>query len=152
MRRAAQPMNAFRHLAPGLGAMRIAIGLLAIVAVAAGACGNPREEARNELRELYAAVDQHARVHRAYPLTIDPERAASATNLPPRARAGVRVELVHAGADGFQAVARRAPWVCSMNVDATRHQRLKCAPLSNAEPEAGADSAARPVSPLETRP
>ena len=126
---------------------------LAAVAVALGGCSNPREEARTELRELRVALEQHAKAYGRYPDTVDAARPASATNLPHSPKRGVSVELVHAGAEGFQALARRAPWICTMNVDARHVEKLRCAPLSNSAPTVPAsDSAARSASPLETRP
>jgi hypothetical protein len=133
--------------------MKTGIVVAAATIAALGGCANPRAEARDALHDLRAALDQHARVYGAYPSTIDPARPLSATNLPHHPPAGVGVELVHAGADGFQALARRRPWVCSMNVDATRRERLKCAPLTSNGPERPDSGAApRPALPLETRP
>jgi len=124
---------------------------LAAVAIALGGCGNPRADAREELRQLRAALEQHAKEYGRYPETVDPARPASATNLPHRPKSGVSVELVHAGADGFQALARRQPWICSMNVDARHVEKLKCAPLTGLATDAPGDSVRSP-SPLETRP
>lgn len=123
-----------------------------MLAIALAGCANPREEARDELRALRVALEQHAREYGRYPDTIDAARPANATNLPHQPRSGVTVELVHAGADGLQALARRRPWVCSMNVDAKRAERLECAPLTSSAPSVPADSARRSPSPLETRP
>jgi hypothetical protein len=125
---------------------RLPIHVLAAMAFALGACANPREEAREELGRLRAAMEQHAARYGAYPQTIDAARPASATNLPHRPQEGVTVELVHAGADGFQALARRPPWVCTMGVDARHAQRLECAPLtSQAPPAAPGSRAANPL-------
>jgi uncharacterized lipoprotein NlpE involved in copper resistance len=129
---------------------RTRIFILAAAALALGGCGNPREDARAELRQLRVALEQHAKQYGRYPDTVDAARPASATNLPHQPRSGVTVELVHAGADGFQALARRAPWTCTMNVDARHVERLECAPLTSSAP--APDSAARPPSPIETRP
>ncbi|HEV7587733.1 MAG TPA: hypothetical protein VGO40_06350 [Longimicrobium sp.] len=131
---------------------RLRICVLAVLTIASGGCANPREEARDELRGLRLAVEQHARDYGRYPKTVDAGRPASATNLPHRPRRGVTVELVHAGADGFQALARRRPWVCSMNVDARHVERLKCAPLTSPATNVPTGGARRAPSPLETRP
>jgi hypothetical protein len=131
---------------------RLRICTFAVLAIALGGCANPREEARDELRGLRVALEQHAKEYGRFPDTIDAGRPASATNLPRRPRSGVSVELVHAGADGIQALARRPPWVCSMNVDARHAEKLKCATLSSSASDAPADSARRSPSPLETRP
>jgi hypothetical protein len=124
----------------------------AAVAVILAGCGNPRADARAELRRLREAVEQHAKEHGRYPETIDPGRPASATNLPHEPRSGVSVELMHAGADGFQALARSRPWICSMNVDARRGETVECAPLTSSNPGVPPDSTKRAPSPLETRP
>lgn len=99
------------------------------------ACRNPREDARGELHRLRTELDQHrARLGR-YPDTLDPRRPASPANLPFAPRKGVAVRLVHAGDDGIQALARQAPWTCSLNVDPRRGERIECTPLSTAEPD-----------------
>jgi hypothetical protein len=131
--------------------MSMRVCTLAAAVVALAGCGNPREDARGELRRLRAALEEHATEYGRYPDTIDAARPASATNLPLEPRRGVSVELVHAGADGFQALARRRPWVCSMNVDARHAERLKCAPLTSSAPDGPAPSRP-PPSVIETRP
>jgi|GEM_PF-3436331 len=119
--------------------------VLAAAAVALGGCANPREEARDELRGLRMAMEQHATRYGRYPDTVDAGLPASATNLPHKPRSGVTVELVHAGADGFQALARRRPWVCTMNVDAKHAESLECAPLTSTTPEAPVGSRTSPL-------
>ena len=122
---------------------------LALVAVLAG-CGDAREDARNELRRLHGEVQQHAARFGRYPDTIDAARPAGPTNLPHTAAKGIRVRLVHAGADGFQALAVSAPWICSLNVDAKKAERMRCTPLNQTD-GAAADSAP-PAGILHTRP
>jgi hypothetical protein len=117
----------------------------AAAAVALGGCANPREEAREALRGLRVAMEQHATRYGRYPDTVDAGLPASATNLPNQPRSGVRVELVHAGADGFQALARRRPWVCTMNVDARHAESLECVPLTNAPPAPPSGSRTNPM-------
>jgi len=116
------------------------------IALVLGACANPREEARGELRKLRTALDEHRARHGRYPESIDPRQPASAANLPLRPREGVSLELVHAGADGLQALARRPPWICTMNVDARGAERLRCATLSNTDAPASGSRA----SPLDS--
>ena len=137
------------------------IVVLAAMAVALGGCSNPREEARAELRRLREAVEQHEKEYGRYPETVDGGRPASAANLAHRPPSGITIQLVHAGADGFQAVARRRPWVCSLNVDARGAEKLECAPLTSPASDVSAptgtpaspfDSVPRPPSPVETRP
>jgi hypothetical protein len=137
------------------------IVILAAMAVALGGCSNPREEARAELRRLREAVEQHAKEYGRYPDTVDPGRPASATNLAHQPPSGVTIRLVHAGADGFQAVAHRRPWVCSLNVDARGAEKMECAPLNSPVSDGSAptrspaspfDSVPRSPSPVETRP
>jgi len=106
---------------------------LAAMTMLLGACANPREEAREELRKLRTAMDEHRARYGRYPSAIDPRQPASAANLPLHPRDGVGVELVHAGANGFQALARRRPWICTMNVDAQGAERLECATLSSSD-------------------
>lgn len=113
---------------------RIRLCMLAAAALALGGCANPREEARGELRRLRVALEEHARRYGRYPDTLDAGLPASTANLPLRPREGVSLELVHAGADGFQALARRRPWICTMNVDARGAERLRCATLSSDAP------------------
>jgi hypothetical protein len=141
--------------------IRPRIVILAAMAVALGGCSNPREEARAELRRLRKAVEQHEKEYGRYPDTVDAGRPASATNLAHQPPSGVTLRLVHAGADGFQAVARRRPWVCSLNVDARGAEKLECAPLTSPASDGSAptgtpaspfDSVPRSPSPLETRP
>lgn len=121
--------------------IRHPIFAVAGIALVLGACGNPREEARGELRKLRTALDEHRARHGRYPESINPRQSASAANLPLQPREGVTLELVHAGADGFQALARRRPWICSMNVDARGAERLRCAPLSNTDAPASGSRA-----------
>jgi hypothetical protein len=115
------------------------------IAMLVGACANPREEARGELRKLRTAVEQHAARYGRYPETIDPRRPASAANLSFQARKGVSLELVHAGTDGIQALARRRPWICTMNVDARGAERMRCATLSNADAPPASGGRANPL-------
>ena len=126
--------------------------LTVAMAILLGACANPREEAREELRKLRAAMDQHRTGHGRYPATIDPRRPASAANLPLQPREGVALELVHAGADGFQALARRRPWICTMNVDARGAERMRCAPLGNSDAPPDSGSRANPLDSMLHRP
>jgi len=97
----------------------------------AAGCANPREDARGELHRLRVAVEQHAAKFGSYPRTLDPTQPETAENLAHRAEKGVTLRLVHAGADGMQALARRSSWICSLNVDAERRERLKCTPLNS---------------------
>ena len=121
------------------------------VTLAAAACGNPREDARNELQRLATAMDAHAGRYGRYPEAIDPRRPASAANLPHAAEKGVRLRLVHSGVDAFQALARQGPWICSLNVAARRAGRVECTPLSSsAEGEPPTPSSGS--SPLDSAP
>ncbi|HKP74469.1 MAG TPA: hypothetical protein VJT67_02950 [Longimicrobiaceae bacterium] len=113
---------------------------VAALALLAAGCANPREDARGELRRLRTALDQHAAKFGRYPQTLEPSQPESAGNLPHRAEKGVTLRLVHAGADGIQALGKRGQWVCSLNVDAQRRERLRCAPLTG-------DAANRPLEP-----
>ena len=131
---------------------RLRICTLAALTLALGGCANPREEARDELRRLRTALEQHSKQYGRYPETIDAGRPASATNLPHQARSGVTVELVHAGADGFRTIARRRPWVCSMNVDTRHAETLECAPLTSSAPAPPADSARHLPTAIQKRP
>ena len=117
----------------------------AACALLAAGCANPREDARGELRRLRTAVEQHAAKFGHYPRTLEPRLPETAENLPHRAAKGVTLRLVHAGADGIQALGKRGQWVCSLNVDAQRRERLKCAPLSS-------DAADRPLEPAANVP
>ena len=117
----------------------------AVLPLLAAACANPREDARGELRRLRTAIEQHASKHGHYPRTLDPGLPESAENLPHRAEKGVTLRLVHAGADGMQALARRSSWICSLNVDARRGERIECTPLSSSTPE-------QPLEPTGTAP
>ncbi|MFL5382764.1 MAG: hypothetical protein ACJ8GN_09650 [Longimicrobiaceae bacterium] len=119
--------------------------LAVAVAVLLGACANPREEARGELRKLRTALDEHRARYGRYPETVDARRPASAANLPLQPREGVSVELVHAGAGGIQALARRRPWICTMNVDARGAERLACATLTNTDAPPAQPGGASPL-------
>lgn len=102
------------------------LSLLAVLA----ACGNPREDARNELHRLRGAVDQHRARFGRYPEAIDASRPADAANLAYTSQEGVAVRLVHAGDDGIRALAQRAPWICTLSVDPRRGERIECTPVS----------------------
>jgi hypothetical protein len=122
--------------------------LAVAVAVLLGACANPRAEARQELKKLRTALDEHRTRYGRYPETVDPRRPASAANLSLQPREGVTLELVHAGADGIQALARRRPWICNMNVDARGAERVECAPLSNSDAPPAQPGKANPLDSL----
>jgi len=126
---------------------RTLIASSAAAAVLLAACGNPREDARAELQRLRTALEQHATQHGRYPETLDPVKPDSPTNLRYRARDGGSVRLVHAGADGIQALARRGPWICTLSVDTLHGERVECTPLSSssADAPAPAGNAATPL-------
>lgn len=94
------------------------------------ACGNERQDARDELHRLRSALAEHRTRFGRYPETVDPARPAGAANLAYTPREGVAVRLVHAGEDGIQALAQRSPWICSLHVDPRRGERIECNPLS----------------------
>jgi hypothetical protein len=94
------------------------------------ACANPREDARDELHRLRGALDEHRTRFGRYPQTLDPARPADVSNLAFTPREGIAVRLVHAGDDGIQALAQRAPWICSLHVDPQRGERIECTPVS----------------------
>jgi len=128
---------------------RSLVASFAAAAVLLAACGNPREDARAELRRLRTALEQHAAQHGRYPETVDAVKPDSPTNLRYEARDGGSVRLVHAGADGIQALARRGPWICAMNVDARHGERVECTPLSSSSSDAPAP-AGRTANPLDS--
>lgn len=107
---------------------RFLVSFAALVALAA--CGNSREDARNELHRLRGALDEHRTRFGRFPETIDAARPADAANLAYTPKAGVAVRLVHAGDDGIRAMAQRAPWICTLSVDPRRGERIECTPVS----------------------
>jgi len=123
----------------------------AVLPLLVAACANPREDARGELHLLRTAVERHAAKFGHYPRTLDPRLPESAENLPHRAGKGVTLRLVHAGADGMQALARRRSWICSLNVDAQRRERIECTPLSSSTAEQPLEPSGAAPSVVESR-
>jgi hypothetical protein len=122
--------------------MRISrtIARLALPALLLAACRNPRAEAVSELQRLRGEMDRHARSFGRYPATLDVRRPEVAENLPYAPARGIPVMLLESDASGFQAVATRRPWSCTLQVERAKGERVHCSPNATAE-SASSDTA-----------
>ena len=118
-----------------------------LIALAAAACGDAREDARTELTRLGDAMTAHAARYGRYPDMLDAARPADASNLPFKTEHGVEVRLLQSGRGGWQAAATRRSWVCIMAVGPDGRGRMECAPVGSATRAANL-AAGLPVDPL----
>ncbi|HEX6746011.1 MAG TPA: hypothetical protein VF092_01765 [Longimicrobium sp.] len=100
----------------------------AALALALAACANPRAKAVAELERLQTEMDRHAAAYGRYPATIDTRRPAAAENLPYAPSEGITVYLLTSDTRGYQAVATRRPWSCSLVFVRGEGQRVECNP------------------------
>jgi hypothetical protein len=120
------------------------VSLAAMALVLAG-CSNPRAIAIAELQRLRVEMDRHADTFGRYPQSLDADRPASAANLPHTAPRGVAVYLIRSDAAGYQAVATRRPWSCSMQVLRGHGQRVDCNPNATSSDQRPDSAKAREV-------
>lgn len=107
--------------------------MLGVACVVLLACTQGRSRTAAELHRFDAAVQAHVEQYGRYPATVDPESPADSLNLPYRSESDVTLRVLPRP-DGYQAVARRGSWTCSMSVTAEGKKPPDCFPHSESEP------------------
>lgn len=103
---------------------------LAFVGLAGASCTQGRSRTAAALLRFEAAAQAHVEEYGAYPETIDPSSPADSLNLPYESEDDVQLRILPRP-DGFQAIARRGSWSCSMSVTAGGRTAPDCFPISD---------------------
>lgn len=106
---------------------RAAAAARVLLLAGAAACGDPRQQATDELLRLHVEMERHATRFGRLPDTLDPEGPEGAANLPFSPRNGVRVELQGAAGRQYFAVAHRGGWRCWVVAMGERRSIPDCA-------------------------